>query len=64
MLSNELTRVAPKYHQLGVLFCLLIWLRMVSHENFVLVSRNGSVLIYLRGFSYLFCCPELLPNHK
>lgn len=65
MLVNELTRVAPKYNQISVLFCLFILLRIFSHENLVLLSLNyGSVFVYLRSFPYLLCCPGLLPNHE
>lgn len=47
MLVNELTRVAPKYNQISVLFCLFILLRIFSHENLVLLSLNyGSVRVF------------------
>lgn len=65
MLLNELTRVALKYVQIGILYCSFILLRMFSYEKLVLLSlNNGSVLVYVRGFSYLLCYPGLLPNHK
>ena len=52
MLLNEFTRVALKYDQISILFCLLILLRMFSQKmQYCLLLRIMALYLFERQLS-------------